>query len=86
MRVMGLVLDTDSGVSRVLTDQGEMRASLGGRMLGRIARDRSLLPEPGDWVRLRLWSDGRLTIEDTLQLAPKATEQLAQVISLDSRR
>ena len=49
----------------VLTDSGEVRASYGGCMLGRIARDRGCVPGPGDWVVLRRWTDDRITIEDS---------------------
>ena len=47
----------------VLTDVGEVRASYGGCMLGRIARDRGCVPGPGDWVVLRRWTDDRVTVE-----------------------
>jgi hypothetical protein len=57
----------------VLTDAGEVRASYGGGMLARIACDRGCVPEPGHWVVLRRWTDGRITIEDTWGKAPGAT-------------
>lgn len=60
---VGCVTGTETGVCRVLTDRGEVRASFGGRMLGLLARDRSMAPEPGDWVVLRWWPDDRVTIE-----------------------
>lgn len=60
---LGCVLSVETGVLVVLTDVGEVRASYGGAMLCRIARDRSCLPGPGDWVVLRQWPDGRVTVE-----------------------
>lgn len=60
----GCVLGVEVGVVRVLTSRGEVRASYGGSMLCRIARDRDVLPRPGEWVSLRGWSDGRVTVED----------------------
>ena len=61
---VGCVVGGEPGVARVLTDQGEVRASYGGAMLARIACDRGCAPEPGHWVVLRRWSDDRITIED----------------------
>ena len=61
---VGCVVACDTGVARVLTDRGEVRASYGGSMLCRIARDRSRAATAGDWVVLRLWPDDRITIED----------------------
>lgn len=75
---VGCVLGCETGIARVLTDRGEVRASYGGRMLGRIARDRSVVAEPGDWVVLRQWPDRRVTIEDVWT----ATSRLAPVIAL----
>jgi hypothetical protein len=66
---VGCVVGGEPGVARVLTDQGEVRASYGGAMLARIACDRGCAPEPGHWVVLRRWCDDRITIEDTW-LAP----------------
>ncbi|RNL64165.1 hypothetical protein EFK50_06425 [Nocardioides marmoriginsengisoli] len=61
------MLGCETGIARVLTDAGELRASYSGGMLGRIARDRQCAAEPGDWVVLRRWSDNRVTIEDVWQ-------------------
>ena len=63
---MGCVLAREIGVLVVLTDDGLVRASYGARMLGAIARDRSRLPEAGEWVSVRRWCDGPVTIEDIL--------------------
>jgi hypothetical protein len=58
------VVGAEPGVSRVLTDVGEIRASFGCSMLNRLARDRGCAPQPGDWVVLRRWTDDRITLED----------------------
>jgi hypothetical protein len=63
---VGIVVRTETGVAVVLTDSGERRASYGGRMLGVVARDRDRAPQPGDWVLLRTWPDGRVTLEECL--------------------
>ena len=60
------MLAREIGVLVVLTDDGPVRASYGARMLGEIARDRSRLPEPGEWVTLRRWCDGPVTVEGVL--------------------
>lgn len=73
---VGCVCGVETGVLHVLTDRGEVRASFDGRMLAAIARDRSCLPGPGDWVRLRRWHDGRVTVDGPL-VAP-----LARVVPL----
>lgn len=74
---VGCVTGTETGVCRVLTDRGELRASFGGGMLGLLARDRSCAPQPGDWVVLRGWPDERVTIE-----APWARRPPAKVIPI----
>jgi hypothetical protein len=60
------VLAGETGVLVVLTDAGPVRASYGARMLCAIARDRSRSPQAGEWVTLRRWSDGPVTVEDVL--------------------
>ncbi|MGI9156615.1 MAG: hypothetical protein ACR2FG_08260 [Marmoricola sp.] len=62
----------ETGVAVVLTSTGERRAGYGGWMLARVARDRSQAPAPGDWVTLRIWPDGRITLEECLT-SPSAT-------------
>lgn len=76
---LGCVLSVETGLARVLTDAGEVRASFGGGLLCRIARDRSCLPGPGDWVVLRQWPDARVTLEG------RAATRLAEVIPLRRR-
>ncbi|MCW2846973.1 MAG: GTPase [Marmoricola sp.] len=68
---VGCVLAREIGVLVVLTDEGPVRASYGARMLGAIARDRSRVPEPGEWVSLHRWSDGPVTVESTLGKADR---------------
>lgn len=70
---VGCVVGGEPGVARVLTDQGEVRASYGGAMLARIACDRGCAPAPGHWVVLRRWTDDRITIEDTW-LSPRGAK------------
>lgn len=70
---VGCVVRARTGVFEVLTDIGTVRASLAGSMLARVARDRRLLPEAGDWVRLREWPDGRVTVEDCCTAPAGAT-------------
>ncbi|MET0998674.1 MAG: hypothetical protein ABWX73_08185 [Marmoricola sp.] len=81
---VGCVLARELGILVVLTDSGPVRATYGARMLGAIARDRSRIPDPGDWVSMRRWSDGPVTVESALTrpVAPP----LAPVVSLHRRR
>jgi ribosome biogenesis GTPase len=74
--VVGCVLAHDVGVLVVLTDVGPVRASYGARMLAQIARDRSRVPEPGEWVLLRQWYDGPVTVESVLSRRPCAVAQV----------
>lgn len=77
---VGCVLAREIGVLVVLTDDGEVRASYGAKMLGAIARDRSRVPSPGEWVSLRRWSDGPVTVEGTLRRP--TSPPLARVLHL----
>jgi hypothetical protein len=60
------VLACETGVLLVLTDRGAVRATYGARLLGLLARDRAASPQPGEWVVLRRWCDGPVTVEETL--------------------
>ena len=64
------MLAHETGVLVVLTDVGPVRASYGARMLAQIAGDRSRVPEPGEWVVLRQWYDGPVTVEAALTRRP----------------
>jgi hypothetical protein len=70
--------ELETGVLVVLTDDGPVRASYGARMLRAIARDRSRLPAPGEWVSVRHWHDGPVTVESTL--TRPSPPPLAQVL------
>lgn len=74
----GHVVGCESGVARVQTDQGEVRATYSGQMLDRVARDRGCAARVGDVVVLRYWTDGKVTIEEALRPA----ERYAEVIEL----
>lgn len=63
---MACVLACETGVLVLLTDQGPARATYGVRLLRAVARDRAEAPEPGDWVELRRWCDGPVTVEGLL--------------------
>jgi hypothetical protein len=77
---VGCVLSREVGVLVVLTDTGRVRATYGARLLGLLARDRSRVPEPGEWVCLQRWSDGPVTVEDVL--GRPTTPALADVVPL----
>jgi hypothetical protein len=81
---VGCVLGHEVGVLRVLTDRGEVRATYSGRMLGALARDRSSEPQPGEWVALRRWPDGPVTVEG-LVWRPPPPAPLAPVVPLRRR-
>jgi ribosome biogenesis GTPase len=78
---VGCVLGREVGVLVVLTDDGPVRASYGAQMLGAIARDRGCVPEPGEWVALRRWPDGPVTVEGTVYRPPDQAA-LADVVPL----
>jgi ribosome biogenesis GTPase len=78
---VGCVLGQEVGVLVVLTDDGPLRVTYGAQMLAAIARDRGCVPEPGEWVALRRWPDGPVTVEGTVyRLA--ARRPLATVLTL----
>jgi ribosome biogenesis GTPase len=76
-RWLGCVVGSETGVAVVLTDRGELRASYGSDLLAAVARDPRCAPVKGDWVELRRWCDGRVTIERRL-----GPEPVAQVLPL----
>ena len=81
---VGCVLARASGVLLVLTDDGPVRATYDATLLGQVARDRTRAPEPGEWVSLRRWSDGPLTVHDVLGRPPRPG--LATVLPLHGVR
>jgi len=56
----------DRGVCTAIAADGPLRASLGGGLLARAARDPGALPCAGDWLVVRTWPDERLTAEAVL--------------------
>ena len=64
--VPGRVARVDKGLATVLTEDGPVRASWSGALLAEIASDAQAGPCTGDWVVLRVWPDGRITVESVL--------------------
>ncbi|WP_431904598.1 ribosome small subunit-dependent GTPase A [Micromonospora carbonacea] len=62
----GRVARVDRGVCTVLDADGPVRATLGAAVLADAARDLTRLPCAGDWVLLRSWPDGPVTVESVL--------------------
>jgi ribosome biogenesis GTPase len=56
----------DRGVCDALSERGPLRVSLSGTVLAASAEDPSTTPCVGDWVVVREWPDGRLTLESVL--------------------
>ena len=69
-RVPGRVVRVDRGMCTVLTAAGPVRATLGGDVLQAVAVDTTAAPCTGDWVLVRAWRDGPVTVE---ALAPRRT-------------
>ncbi len=81
---VGCVLEHEVGVLVVLTDRGQVRASYGARMLEALARDRSCAPVAGEWVAIRRWPDGPVTVE-AIVYRPPVRSTLATVVPLRRR-
>ena len=58
----GCVVSVQTGVLEVWAVDRLWRATLDGALLDQVARDRSRLPVAGEWVRLRWWPDGHVTV------------------------
>ena len=67
---LGRVVRVDRGLASVLTEHGPVRTSIGGALLGRMAKDPTEGPCTGDWCVVREWADHRLTLE---RLLPRRT-------------
>ena len=67
---LGRVVRVDRGLVSVLTEDGPVRASIGGALLGRMAQDPTEGPCTGDWCVTRAWPDHRFTVE---RLLPRRT-------------
>src|SRR5205807_5519710 len=70
------------GVCDVLTAEGTVRAALSGDVLAAAAADPAAAPCTGDWVALRPWPDGRVTVAAVL---PRRTAFLRGTASGRSR-
>lgn len=77
----GRVVRADRGVCTVLRADGPVRASVGGGVLVAAAQDAVNLPCAGDWVVVRNWPDGRLTVEAVL---PRRTAVVRRTADKDS--
>ncbi len=77
------VVAVDRGAVDVLGAAGEDRASLGGDVLAAMATDPSSAPCAGDWGALRLWPDGRRTLDAVL---PRRTAFTRAVAGRESYR
>lgn len=62
----GRVSRVDRGVTQVITAEGLVRTTLGGAVLDAIAMSPMDAPCTGDWVLVRRWPDGPLTIDMVL--------------------
>ena len=60
------VMRVDRGLVVALSENGPVRAGLGGGLLSAMAREPEQGPCVGDWCRLRSWSDGRTTVDALL--------------------
>jgi ribosome biogenesis GTPase len=60
------VVGVDRGAVDLLGADGAARATLGGDVLDAMARDPSAAACAGDWGALRVWPDGRTTLEAVL--------------------
>ena len=60
---VGRVVRVDRGVVSLLTDDGPVRATIGGGLLAEVARDPVAGPCTGDWVVVRSWPHDRRTVE-----------------------
>jgi ribosome biogenesis GTPase len=61
-----------------LTEQGPLRATYSGAVLAAGAADPVATPCVGDWVAVRRWSDGRVTVEAVL---PRRTAFVRAAVS-----
>ncbi|MFF3854811.1 ribosome small subunit-dependent GTPase A [Micromonospora sp. NPDC002575] len=77
----GRVARVDRGVCTVLGADGPVRATLGAAVLADAARDLTRLPCAGDWVLLRSWPDGPVTVESVL---PRRTALVRRTAGKDA--
>jgi ribosome biogenesis GTPase / thiamine phosphate phosphatase len=77
----GRVAGVDRGAVTLLSGTGEVRATLGGGVLGELAVDPASGPCVGDWGAFRSWPDGRSTLEAVL---PRRTAFVRNSAAQDS--
>ncbi|WP_320066968.1 ribosome small subunit-dependent GTPase A [Micromonospora sp. RTGN7] len=77
----GRVARVDRGVCTVFGADGPLRATLGPAMLAAAAGDLTRLPCVGDWVLLRTWPDGPVTVECVL---PRRTALVRRTAGKDA--
>jgi ribosome biogenesis GTPase len=77
----GRVVRADRGICTVLTEDGTVRASVAGTLLGAAGQDPEALPCAGDWVVVRTWPDGRISAEAVL---PRRTALIRRTAGKDS--
>jgi ribosome biogenesis GTPase len=81
------VARVDRGVCTAIGADGPERVTLGGALLAAAAQDPTRLPGTGDWVAVRIWPDGRATVEAVLPRrtaiirAAAGKESLPQVLA-----
>lgn len=80
---LGRVVRVDRGLTTVLTEQGPVRAGLGGALLAGIATDPVAAPCTGDWCVLQHWPDHRTTLEQVLPRRTALVRATAGRSSLD---
>jgi ribosome biogenesis GTPase len=80
---LGRVLHVEEGVLVVVTGGRRCTATLGPRLLARLAGTPAAGPEPGDLVELRWWPDGPVTVTRVLH-RPEPSDG-ADVVSLRPR-
>lgn len=59
----GRVVRVEPGLVLCALGRTRVRATVCGPLLARIAGDPSAAPRPGDRVLLRMWGDGRVTVD-----------------------
>lgn len=80
--VPGRVARVDRGLCTIWASEGPVRASFGSAVLDAIAADPRQTPCTGDWVLVRTWPDGPLTLEVIL---PRRTAVIRAEVSGSSR-
>jgi hypothetical protein len=66
---LGDVVGLEPGIALVRLSRGTVRASFGAGLLASVARDPAAAPRLGDRVRLWIWCDDRVTLEEVVSRA-----------------